>query len=138
MPVSQIYVQNLGEIRAYLRKMEPSLLPEMRREMKAAVDQTVVPAAKSRVPKRSGRAAGTIKSRAGGNRVYVVGGGRSAPYYPWLDFGGTLRKVGRRRNTQSRPFIKKGRYIWPAIDAQLPAMTVRVERGIGRVLDRLS
>ena len=40
----------------------------------------------------------------------MSGGGNKAPYYPWLDFGGS---VGRRRSVR-RPFLDKGRYIYAA------------------------
>jgi hypothetical protein len=139
MVASRVYVSNLAEVRRHLRRIEPELLPEMRKGLKAAVDRTVVPAAKARVAKRSGRAANTLRSVAGGNRgIFVAGGGARAPYYPWLDFGGTLKPVGKRRNTQTRPFIKRGRYIYPALDATMPAVTRQVEIALGRVLNKLN
>jgi hypothetical protein len=43
--------------------------------------------------------------------VRVGIGGRRAPYYPWLDFGG---KTGPKRSVE-RPFYKEGRYLYPTL-----------------------
>jgi hypothetical protein len=136
---TRIYVENLGQVRAHLRRIEPSLLPEMTREMKAAADAAVVPAARSRINSRSGQAAGSLRATSRGNKgIFIVGGGARAPYYPWLDFGGTLRPVGARRNTQVRPFIRRGRYIRPAVDASMPQFVRRVQIAIHRIVARLN
>lgn len=129
-----VYVTNLREVRAYLRKLHPDLLPVLRNELKTAVTTTVVPSAKSRVPTRSGAAAGSIRATSGGNTVYLVAGNAKAPYYGWLDFGGTLRPVGRRRNTQYRPKVTQGRYLYPAIaEASRPLV-----EAAGRAVDRIT
>lgn len=113
-----VYVSNLAEVRKYLRKIHPDLVPVLREDLKAAIIQNTLPAIMRKVPKKSGYAQFTINARAGGNTLYVQAGGKSsvAPYFGWLDFGGTLKGLGRGRNqTITRPIIKRGRYIYPGI-----------------------
>jgi len=61
------------------------------------------------IPRRSGNAANSLTARSTRTAVRIAIGGRKAPYYPWLDFGG---RVGRNRSVV-RPFIKEGRYLYP-------------------------
>ena len=113
-----VYVSNLAEVRKYLRKIHPDLVPVLREDLKAAIIQNTLPAIMRKVPKKSGYAQFTINARAGGNTLYVQAGGKSsvAPYFGWLDFGGTLKGLGRGRNqTITRPIIKRGRYVYPGI-----------------------
>lgn len=115
---SGVYVSNLAEVRKYLRKIHPNLVPVLREDLKAAIIQNTLPAIMRKVPKKSGYAQFTIKARSGGNTLYVLAGGKSsvAPYFGWLDFGGTLKGLGRGRNqTITRPIIKRGRYVYPGI-----------------------
>jgi hypothetical protein len=113
-----VYVSNLAEVRKYLRKIHPDLVPVLREDLKSAIILNTLPAIMRRVPKISGYAQFTLKARSGGNTLYVLAGGTSsvAPYFGWLDFGGSLRNRGPGRNqTIVRPIIKKGRYVYPGI-----------------------
>ncbi len=115
---SGVYVSNLGEVRKYLRKIHPDLVPVLREDLKSAIIQNTLPAIIRRVPSKSNRARFTVKARSGGNTLYVLAGGKSsaAPYFGWLDFGGTLKNRGPGRNQMiPRPIIKKGRYVYPGI-----------------------
>lgn len=109
MSEDAIHVQGLNEFAKAIRRIDPELAKELRVVQNRAAD-TVVSRARPGVPKRSGRAARSIKAKSTRTLSRVAGGGKRAPYYPWLDFGG---KVGRRRSVR-RPFRKKGRYIYPA------------------------
>lgn len=113
-----VYVSNLAEVRKYLRKIHPDLVPILRDDLKAAIIQNTLPAILRKVPSKSNRARFTVKARSGGNTLYVLAGGKSsaAPYFGWLDFGGTLKNRGPGRNqTIVRPIIKRGRYVYPGI-----------------------
>jgi hypothetical protein len=44
----------------------------------------------------------------------VVGGGARVPWYPWIDFGGS---VGRKRSVH-RAFLPDGRFIYPGFAAR--------------------
>jgi hypothetical protein len=130
-----VYVSNLAEVRKYLRKIHPDLVPVLREDLKAAIIVNTLPAIMQRVPKISGRAQFTLKARAGGNTLYVVAGGKSsfAPYFGWLDFGGTLRNRGPGRNqTIVRPIVKYGRYVYPGIRQTQD----RLVEAAGRAVDK--
>jgi hypothetical protein len=71
----------------------------------------VVDAAKPKVPSKSGAARGSLKAASSQTQARVSAGGRAAPYYPWLDFGGA---VGRKKSVH-RDFYKSGRYIFPTV-----------------------
>lgn len=139
-----VYVAGVRELRRDLRRVAPALLPELRQELKAA-GEVVAKDAKRRVrrsirnPSRStGRAEGSLRVLAGGNKIYLAGGKASVPYFGWLDFGGELRPIGYRKNTISRSAPKRGRYIYPAIGANIHEVVAGVEDAVERTLRKVN
>lgn len=118
MPVSgyAVSVEGLAELRRALGKIDGEL-PKVLRAKLIPIGKRIADRARGMVPVRSGRAAASVRSGVSGNRAYVQGGKASVPYYGWLDYGGTLRPSGGRRNTITRPKIAGGRYLFPAIEA---------------------
>ena len=104
-----IKVEGLREFSRRLRAMDRDLPKGLRIALNAAA-QTVVDEASPRVPRRTGRAADSLKPKSTRTLARVSGGSSRAPYYPWLDFGG---RVGRR-NSVARPYRRDGRYLYPA------------------------
>jgi hypothetical protein len=102
-----IRVEGLAEFRRNLKKLNADLPKALRIALNQAAD-IVVGDARPRVPRRSGRAAASIKARSTQTAVRVVGGSARVAYYPWLDFGG---RVGRNKSVR-RAFLKEGRYIY--------------------------
>lgn len=121
MPVSRdaVSVEGLAELRRALGRVSPELPKTLRAKLKPIGDR-IAGRARSKMPKRTGRAAGSVKSGVSGNRAYVQIGKASVPYAAWLDFGGTLHPVGGRHGTQRRPMIPGGRYLYPAIGEMAP------------------
>lgn len=134
MAVAEINITGLRELRSALRKIDRSLLPELREELKGAVD-IVVRDVQTSVPHNTGRAAASVRSVSSGNTIYLKAGGARVPYWGWLDFGGTLPDKRPRRKKAlagngfgpaarargaTRPKIGEGRYIYPAIRRQTP------------------
>jgi hypothetical protein len=110
--IEPIAVEGLREFTRSLRDLDAGLPKAIRLAANEAA-QVVVDDAQTRVPRRSGKAAKSIKAKSTRNAARVASGGRQAPYMPWLDYGG---KVGRN-NTAARPFISDGRYVYPAFRA---------------------
>jgi hypothetical protein len=108
--IEPIKIEGLAEFSRNLRKLS-SDLPKALRLAHNEAGQLIVDYAKAKVPRRTGRAAGTIKTKSTRTETRIQGGSKRASYYPWLDFGG---RVGRSRSVQ-RPFIKQGRYIYVAL-----------------------
>lgn len=134
---SGVYVSNLAQVRKYLRQIHPDLVPVLREDLKSAIIQTTIPNIIQRVPTKSNKARFTIKARSGGNTLYVLAGGKSsvAPYFGWLDFGGTLKGRGRGRNqTIVRPIIKKGRYVYPGIMATQQSLVIAAGKAVDKAV----
>lgn len=108
--IEPIKIDGLAEFNRDLRKLDNDL-PKVLRLAHNEAAEVVVDWVKPRVPKRSGRAAGTVKAKSTRTESRVSEGSNRAPYTPWLDYGG---KVGRR-NSVVRPFIKEGRYLYPGL-----------------------
>lgn len=112
--IDPIRIDGLAEFTRNLRKLDADLPKALRVAMNGAA-KVVVDWAQPRVPRRSGRAARSVKARSTRSAVRVAGGGARVPYYPWLDFGGEGRIKG---HPAKRPFKKEGRYLWAGLAAK--------------------
>jgi hypothetical protein len=121
-----INVDGLAEFQAALREMDRDLPKQIRLVLNDAVG-LVIDYTRPRVPKVTGRAANSIKAKSSQREARVSVGGRGAPYYPWLDFGGQGRVRGR---PAPRTFIRKGRYLYPGLDAKRDEVTEAMEAGL--------
>lgn len=122
-----VAVEGFAETRKALKQFAAEAEKEFRDELKnSSVMYRIADNASVRIrtatgrnlkrPSRStGRAAGSIRVQSTAKGVFLVGGKATVPYFGWLDFGGALKPEGRRKNRQSRPFLKKGRALYPAI-----------------------
>lgn len=104
-----IQVTGLKELNRSLKQLDADLPKAVRIALNKAAD-LVIGKARPDVPKRTGRAARSMRPQSTRTAVRVTAGGARAPWYPWLDFGG---RVGRRKATV-RPFHPDGRYLYPA------------------------
>lgn len=107
---SKITITGLKEFQASLRKMDADLPKQLRIALNRA-SEVVIDKARPEVPSKSGAARASMKVRSSQREARIAAGGRKAPYYPWLDFGGHVGQHGKT----SRPFYKEGRYIYPAL-----------------------
>jgi hypothetical protein len=135
MPAAEINVTGLRELRAALRQVDKTILPELRQGLKSAVD-ILATDVKTHVPHNSGRAAASVRSVASGNTIYLKAGGARAPYFGWLDFGGKLpdkrprtkralswdgaTNPSMRAEGATRAKLPDGRYIYPALRRKTP------------------
>lgn len=116
-----IKVTGIKEVATGLKGVSKDASKELRKGMKDIADD-VARRASSEVPARTGKAASSIKPR-GTVKGAAIAYGSPAVYEPWLDFGG---KVGKGKSV-SRPFIKGGRYLYPAIAEASPEIKTKVE-----------
>jgi hypothetical protein len=112
--------------------MDSDLPKALRLVLNEAVT-TVIDWATPRIPRRTGRAAASVKARSSQRAARVAIGGKRAPYMPWLDFGGEGKAKGR---PAARPFIKKGRYLYAGLDATHDEVTKIMERGLTELARR--
>lgn len=109
MIVEPIEIEGLRDFMRGLRAVDAELPKQLRIAGNEAAE-IVVDDARRRIPKRSGKAAASIKARSTRVAVRIASGGRRAPYVPWLDYGG---KVGPAKSVE-RPWRPDGRYVYPA------------------------
>lgn len=103
-----IRIKGLREFQQSLKTLDKDLPKALRVAFNNAAGM-VVTDARGRVPSRTGRARGSVKAASTQTAARVRGGGRQAPYYPWLDFGGRIPRGPRR------PYLAPhGRYIYNA------------------------
>ena len=125
-PVDPIKIKGLVELQAALKAVEDGAQKKLRVVFNS-VAETVAQGAARRVKRgKTGHAAGSIRAQSGQREAKVIAGGRKAPYFPWLDFGG---RVGRNRSV-SRPFIADGRYLYPTYRAQKDSLAPALDKAL--------
>lgn len=120
-----IKIDGLAAFQRNLRKLDADLPKALRVGLNDAVN-IVVNYARPRVPTRSGRAARTLRAKSTRTEARIAAGGRRAPYFPWLDFGGK----GPGGRPAARPFYREGRYLWKGYVVQRDEL----QRGLERAL----
>lgn len=109
MPADPIRMGGIRELQKALKEIDGEAQKELRLVWNAAAEM-VAAEARSRMPSKSGKARASVKVASSQREARVKIGAARAPYAPWLDFGG---KVGREGSI-TRPFLKDGRYVYPA------------------------
>jgi len=112
-----IKIEGLRELQAALKAMDGESQKQLRVVLNSTTE-TIAQAAARRVPRRSGRAAASLRAQSSQREARVAGGSKKVPYYGWLDFGG---RIGREHATK-RPYVTGGRYIYPALAANRDGM----------------
>lgn len=110
MAEKAIRVEGLDEFRRGLRKLDSDLPKGLRVALNDCAT-FLIERTRPQIPRRTGAAANSLRARSSQSAVRIAVGGRRAPYYPWLDFGG---KTGKNRSVD-RPFYKEGRYLYPTL-----------------------
>lgn len=135
MTLSGVRVEGLREFRRDLRRMDKALPVALRGEL-LKIGHKVAERAQSKMPVVTGRARGSVRAGVSGTNAYVAIGKKSVPYAAWLDFGGTLRPTGHRRNTIRRQPLRMGRYLYPAVEEMRPEVEVAAREAFASVAPR--
>lgn len=128
MDDATIKVTGIVDLQRALRELDKDLPKELAAGLGEAAE-IVLDAARPLVPRRTGKAAGSMKVKKQQRGAALAVGGTAAPYFPWLDFGG---KVGRNRSV-TRPFISGGRYIYPTLKAKDEQVKAKVDEVLERM-----
>lgn len=102
-----IGVTGLAEFNRGLRKLDSEAPKQLRIALNGAA-QLLVDHTRPKVPAITGAARASLKAKSTRTSARVSVGGRKAPYFPWLDFGG---RTGINRSVD-RPFYTDGRYVF--------------------------
>ena len=111
MSSAKVKIEGLAEFQRAVSAMR-SGLPKTVQVSLGEVLGEVVDYARPRIPRRSGRGAASVKAKANARTASLTMGGPSAPYMPWVDFGGAGRRPGR---PAARPYMREGRYVYKAL-----------------------
>ncbi len=125
-------IDGIREFQKALRAVDRELPKALRLTLNEAAT-VVIDWAVPRIPRRTGRAAASVKAKSSQRESRVAIGGRRAPWMPWLDFGGEGKRPGR---PSARPFIKKGRYLYAGLDATHDEVQKIMERGLDELARR--
>lgn len=127
--VGKIQITGLRDFQRQLRDMDAGLPKQLRLVLNEATG-LVIDYAQPRIPRVTGAAAASLKARSTQREARVAVGGRRAPYYPWLDFGGEGRIKGR---PAKREFIKSGRYVYKGLEVKRPQITELMAAGLAQL-----
>jgi len=127
--IDAVRIEGLAQLNRSLRSLSADAPKALRLAGNEAA-RIVVDAARAGVPRRTGRAAASIRAASTRTATRVTAGGKRAPYFPWLDYGG---RVGRN-NTARRPFIADGRYVYPAFRAHRSEFEQVLAKALERVI----
>lgn len=130
MIVDVVQVTGLAQFRRNLRELDRAA-PRALRVAGNEAAQLVVDEARPTIPRKSGRAAASLKVRSSQAVVRVAAGGTRAPHFPWLDYGG---RVGPN-DSVVRAWEPDGRYVYPAFRRVRDEFTTVLERNLARVAD---
>lgn len=125
-----IEIQGLRELARGLKTMDAEF-PKMLRQAANDAAQIVVDEARPLVPRKTGAAAASIKVASTRTAARVQAGSKKAPYFAFLEFGG---RVGKNKASK-RPFIREGRYLWPAIIRRREEIEAELAKGLERVVE---
>ncbi len=126
MSGEKIQIAGLREFQKALRDMDSSL-PKMIRLALNEASELVLDYAQPRFPRKTGKAAGSLKARSSQREARIALGGKRAPYAPWLDFGGEGRVKGR---PPARPYITGGRYVYKGLAVRRDEVTEVMSRAL--------
>lgn len=113
---NRIEIRGLAALSRSLKQVDADAPKRLRIGLNAAA-QLLVDKTRPEIPSLTGRARGSLTVRSTRTAARVGVGGKRAPYYPWLDFGGQGRVAGR---PAPRPFIPEGRYVYPTLSRIRP------------------
>jgi hypothetical protein len=107
-----LHVEGLAQVQRSLRQIGPAAAKGLRLALNEAAE-LLIDRVRPKIPSRTGAARRSLKARSSQKAVRIAVGGRRAPWYPWLDFGG---RTGPGRSVV-RPYIADGRYLYPGLRA---------------------
>lgn len=117
-----VRVVGIPDLQKALRQLDKSLPRELAEGLQVAAE-IVAAQARPKVPYVSGDAVASIKTRKQQRAAALAVGGSKAPYFPWLDFGGSTgrghvpKRAGSgaiKREWLGKP-VGDGRYIYPSL-----------------------
>lgn len=138
-PIVVVDRNSLAGMRAFLKSVDKTVQKEINRPLNQAarlVVNDVRPTVPLGLTGQARRSVTVNNARIPGVRF----GGVTAPYYPWLDFGGSTGP-GHRPGVANSGSVKRsrvhgGRYMYPGIERNEEAVREAVGDWLGAIIDR--
>jgi hypothetical protein len=125
-----IEIRGLAELQRSLKAIDGQSQKKLRLVLNKSVE-VISEGVQRLVPMDSGSARASVKNRSTQREARIRAGGNKAPYYPWLDFGGS---VGRS-NSVKRAFFKNGRYLYPTFDRRRAWFYNEMGKGLTKLIE---
>lgn len=126
----RIAVAGLSQLSRSLKAVDGQAPKRLRIALNEAAE-LLVTRVRPKIPVVTGAARRSVVARSTRTAARVGVGGRKAPWYPWLDFGGQGRIKGR---PAPRPFIREGRYVYPTLTEIRPEIEQELQRALSAVI----
>lgn len=122
----KVEVAGLAAINRALRAVDKDAPKQLRLVLNGAAE-LLVDRVRPEIPSVTGASRRSVVARSTRTSARVAVGGKRAPWYPWLDFGGEGRVKGRPGR---REFIREGRYVYPTLRKIRPQIMEALEKGL--------
>jgi hypothetical protein len=126
----KIEVEGLAQLSRGLKAVDAAAPKELRVALNSAA-QLLIDHVRPKIPAVTGAARRSLVARSTRTAARVAVGGKRAPWFPWLDFGGQGRVAGR---PAPRPFLKEGRYVYPTLREIRPKIEAQLQDAITTVI----
>jgi hypothetical protein len=126
----KVGIEGLAQVNRALRSIDKEAPKELRLSLNAAAN-LLIDRARPKIPQVSGAARRSLVAQSTRTSARVAAGGKKAPYYPWVSFGGQGRIAGR---PPARPFIKEGRDIYPTLREIRPQIEAHLQDSLTAVI----
>jgi hypothetical protein len=127
---AKIQVEGLARLNRGLRRLDSEAPKQLRLAHNEAAD-TLIEHTRPEIPSVTGAARRSLVARSTRTSARVAVGGKRAPYFPWLDFGGQGRRPGR---PAPRQFLKEGRYVYPTLRRIRPQIEEQLQDALTAVI----
>lgn len=127
---AKIEVGGLAQLSRGLKAIDADAPKELRIALNSAAE-LLVEHARPTIPALTGASRRSLVARSTRTSARVAVGGKRAPWFPWLDFGGEGRRPGRPAR---REFLREGRYIYPTLAKIRPKIEAQLQESISAVI----
>lgn len=127
---AKIEVEGLAALNRGLRAVDKDAPKELRLALNEGAN-LFADRIRPEVPTVTGAARRSVVARSTRTSARVAVGGKRAPWFPWLDFGGQGRVAGR---PAPREFIADGRYVYPTLRRVRPEIQDKLQESITAVI----
>ncbi|MGH3370687.1 MAG: HK97 gp10 family phage protein [Nocardioidaceae bacterium] len=133
-----VRVEGLSELRRALKELDTKAPTQIRKALNEG-SKIVVDAARPTLPEISGNLAASLRPSSTQREGRVTMGRADVPYAGWVEFGGKITHAGHDHigdHTLRRPFIKQGRYLFPAAERKTDEVIEVCDREISELIAR--